>query len=441
MRIIRTSDSRFEEVFRQIAGRGRVFDEDLWNATYGIVRDVAAKGDEALFDYVERYDGYRISPETVTASPGEIEEACASVSPEEWRILRLGAERIERYHRRQVLTDWRIDDEEGIVLEQRILPLDRVGVYAPGGLAAYPSTVLMASIPARIAGVKEMVLASPARDGRLQPLIAAAAALCGIKTILKIGGAQAIAALAYGTASVPRVDKIVGPGNAYVAAAKRIVFGEVSIDMIAGPSEVLIVADGSAPAAFAAADMIAQAEHDESASAVLVTPDDGYASQVAAEVKRLVSRLSRKDILNRALERFGVIFLVGSLGEAADIANRFAPEHLELMVKNPRHILSWFRHAGSIFLGAYAPEAIGDYLAGPNHILPTGGTARFSSPLGVYDFLKRTSIIEFSPEAFTRHGASVAAFAGMEGLTGHGLSATVRLPADLSAKRDAGKKP
>ncbi len=438
MRIIRTSDSRFEEVFRQIAGRGRVFDEDLWKGTYGIVRDVAERGDAALFAYTEQYDGYRLMPGAVAASSAEIDAAISAVTPEEWKILRLGAERIERYHRRQVLPELRIDEEEGVILEQRVLPLERVGVYAPGGLAAYPSTVLMAAIPARIAGVKEILLASPAREGRLHPLIAAAAQLCGITVILKIGGAQAIAALAYGTASVPRVDKIVGPGNAFVAAAKRIVFGEVSIDMIAGPSEVLIVADGSAPASFAAADLIAQAEHDETASAILVTPDARYASQVAAEVDRLVSGLSRREILVRALERFGAIFLVERLEDAAEVANRFAPEHLELMVADPRHILPWFRHAGSIFLGAYTPEAIGDYLAGPNHILPTGGTARFSSPLGVYDFLKRTSVLQFSPEAFGRYGAAVTAFAGMEGLTGHGLAASVRMigtPSDRSDSR------
>lgn len=451
MRIIRTGDSRFEEVFRQIAGRGRVFDEDLWNTTFRIVRDVADRGDEALFAYTKQFDGCLLSPGAVEASPAEIETALSAVSPQEWEILRLSAGRIERYHRRQVLPDWRIDDEVGVLLEQRVLPLDRVGVYAPGGLAAYPSTVLMAAIPARIAGVKEILLASPVRDGRLHPLIAAAAKLCGVTRILKIGGAQAIAALAYGTASVPRVDKIVGPGNAYVAAAKRIVFGEVSIDMIAGPSEVLIVADGSAPAAFAAADLIAQAEHDESASAVLVTPDSEYAVHVSAEVGRLVSSLSRREILTRSLERYGAIFLVEDLEEAANVANRFAPEHLELMVENPRSILPMFRHAGSIFLGAHAPEAIGDYLAGPNHILPTGGTARFSSPLGVYDFLKRTSIIQFSPEAFGRYGALVAGFAAMEGLTGHGLAASVRMEGTSSGapgsrssvleKDTTGKKP
>jgi histidinol dehydrogenase len=448
MRIIRTSDSRFEEVFRQIAGRGRVFDEELWKTVYRIVRDVAERGDEALFAYTERFDGYPLVPGAVEAAPAEIETALSAVSPEEWDILRLSAERIDRYHRRQVLPDLRIDDEEGVVLEQRVIPLERVGIYAPGGLAAYPSTVLMAAIPARIAGVKEILLASPAREGRLHPLIAAAARLCGITKILKIGGAQAIAALAYGTASVPRVDKIVGPGNAYVAAAKRIVFGEVSIDMIAGPSEVLIVSDGSAPASFAAADLLAQAEHDELASAVLVTTDAGYATRVAGEVERLMDRLSRREILARSLERFGAIFLVEDLEEAAVIANRFAPEHLELMVANPRDLLPRFRHAGSIFLGAHAPEAVGDYLAGPNHILPTGGTARFSSPLGVYDFLKRTSILEFSREAFERYGPAVAAFARMEGLTGHGLSASIRIPeasSDLSGSRSPlqtdGKKP
>jgi len=426
MRIVRTGGEEFEDTFRRIAGRGRGFDEGIAESVGSIVREVARNGDEALFAYTEKYDGHRLDAGTVAASPAEIEAAASAVTARELDILRLGAERIERYHRKQTLPDWRLDEGDGVVLEQRVLPLDRVGIYAPGGLAAYPSTVLMAAIPARIAGVREILLASPAKGGALNPLVAAAARLCGIDCILKIGGAQAIAALAYGTESVRRVDKIVGPGNAYVAAAKRIVFGDVSIDMIAGPSEVLIVADGSAPARFAAADLIAQAEHDGMASAVLVTPDEAYAARVAAEVGRLAAGLPRKEILCRSLDQYGAIFLVDDLEEAADLANRFAPEHLELMVRDPRAVLPRFRHAGSIFLGAYAPEAVGDYLAGPNHILPTGGTARFSSPLGVYDFLKRTSILEFTPEAFARYGPLVTAFAGMEGLTGHGLSASIR---------------
>ena len=314
------------------------------------------------------------------ASPEERRDAAARVDPEDLAILRLAAGRIERFHERQRQEGWEIADEEGVVLGQRVLPLSRVGVYAPGGLACYASTVLMAAIPARIAGVGEIILVTPSRDGRLQPLIAAAAELAGVSRIFKIGGAQAIAALAYGTASIPQVDKIVGPGNAYVAAAKKLVFGRVAIDMIAGPSEVLIIADGTGEAAFAAADMLAQAEHDETASALLLTPDEAFARSVAAAVERQLADLPRKGIASRSLAAFGAAVVTRDLPEAVALANRFAPEHLELMVQNPRELLAGVINAGAVFLGMYTPETLGDYTAGPNHVLPTGGTARFASP-------------------------------------------------------------
>ena len=427
MKIIRTSDTEFERFFQQIRERGRVFDPELWAAVGRVVEDVALRGDEALFAYTAKWDGHAITAATVEASPEEREAAAAQVAPADLEILRLAAQRIQRFHERQRQDGWSVTDEEGVALGQSILPLASVGIYAPGGLACYPSTVLMTAIPARIAGVGEIILVTPSRDGRLQPMIAAAAELGGVTRIFKVGGAQAIAALAYGTASVPRVDKIVGPGNAYVAAAKKMVFGRVAIDMIAGPSEVLIIADGTGDPAFAAADLLAQAEHDETASAVLLTPDGAFAEAVAAEVTRQLGNLSRKGIASRSLAAFGAAVVTRDLGEAVALANRFAPEHLELMVQNPRQLLPEIRNAGAIFLGMYTPEALGDYMAGPNHVLPTGGTARFASPLGVYDFVKRTSILSFTREALLRYGAQTARFTELEGLDGHGKSVRLRM--------------
>jgi histidinol dehydrogenase len=308
-----------------------------------------------------------------------------------------------------------------------VLPLERVGIYAPGGLASYPSTVLMAGIPARIAGVGEIMLATPCQGGHLAPLMAAAAEIAGVKRIFKIGGAQAIAAMAFGTKSVPRVDKIVGPGNVYVAAAKKIIFGRVAIDMIAGPSEVLIIADKTADASYAAADMLAQAEHDRMAAAVLITPDRDLAGRVAAEVDKQLVELVRGEIAADSLQNYGAAIVTADLEEAIDLANRFAPEHLELMIENPREHLAGIRNAGAVFLGMNTPEALGDYMAGPNHILPTGGTARFTSPLGVYDFYKRTSVLSFSRDALERYGAPTMRFAELEGLQGHGMSVRRRL--------------
>jgi histidinol dehydrogenase len=429
MRIIRTDDAEFEGYFQRTRERGRAFDPELWASVGRIVDDVALRGDEALFDYTARWDGHPVTAATVEASPEERRDAAARVDPEDLAILRLAAGRIERFHERQRQEGWESADEEGVALGQRVLPLSRVGVYAPGGMACYASTVLMTAIPARIAGVGEIILVSPSRDGKLAPLIAAAAELGGVSRIFKIGGAQAVAALAYGTASVPQVDKIVGPGNAYVATAKKMVFGRVAIDMIAGPSEVLIIADGKGEAAFAAADMLAQAEHDETASALLLTPDAAFARSVAAAVEAQLAELPRKEIASRSLAAFGAVVVTRDLPEAVALANRFAPEHLELMVQNPRELLPGIINAGAVFLGMYTPEALGDYTAGPNHVLPTGGTARFASPLGVYDFVKRTSILSFSREALERYGRQTARFARIEGLDGHGRSVLVRLDA------------
>jgi histidinol dehydrogenase len=427
MKIIRTDSAEFEGHFRRIRERGRVFDPELWAAVGRIVEDVGRRGDEALFEYTARWDGHAVTAATVEASAVEWKAAAAQVLPEDAEILRLAAGRIERFHEHQRREGWSVADGEGVELGQRILPLESIGIYAPGGLACYPSTVLMTAIPARIAGVGEIILVTPSRDGRLHPLIAAAAEMGGVNRIFKIGGAQAIAALAFGTASIPRVDKIVGPGNAYVAAAKKMVFGQVAIDMIAGPSEVLIIADGTGEAAYAAADLLAQAEHDEMAGAVILTPDKAFARAVAGEVDRQLADLPRKEIASRSLDAFGAAVVTRDLAEAVALANRFAPEHLELMVQNPRELLAEIRNAGAIFLGMHTPEALGDYMAGPNHVLPTGGTSRFASPLGVYDFIKRTSILSFSREALRRYGTETIHFAEMEGLGGHGNSVRLRL--------------
>jgi len=432
MKITRTTDSDFEALYARITGRGRVFDEDLWAVVKTIVEEVARKGDEALFDHTRRLDGYALTAETVAVSEAELEEAAARVDASDLAIMELAASRIETFHRQQLAEDWFLSNEPGVTLGQRIVPLERVGVYAPGGLASYPSTVLMAAIPAKIAGVREIILVNPSKGGQIHPLIAAAAKLCGIDRIYKIGGAQAVAALAYGTETIPRVDKIVGPGNAYVAAAKKMVFGQVAIDMIAGPSEILVIADRSAEASSVAADLLSQAEHDEMASAILVTPDEALARAVSAEVERQVEQLPRRKIAERSLEAFGAILVTENLGEAAAVANRFAPEHLELMVEDPWTLLKSIRNAGAVFLGHYTPEAVGDYIAGPNHVLPTGGTARFSSALGVYDFVKRISVLFFSREALENYGPKADRFARLEGLDAHGNSISRRL---------CGKKP
>ncbi len=427
MKIAKTTDSDFEALFRRITGRGRVFDEDLWRVVKEIVDDVARRGDAALFDRTERLDGYVLTAETVAVSENELEKAAARVEASDLAILRQAAQRIESFHRHQIAESWTVSEKPGATLGQRILPLERVGIYAPGGLASYPSTVLMAAIPAKIAGVQEILLVNPSKGGKIQPLIAAAAKLCGIDRIFKIGGAQAVAALAYGTETIPRVDKIVGPGNAYVAAAKKMVFGQVSIDMIAGPSEILIIADSSAQPELIAADLLSQAEHDEMASAILLTPDEALAQTVSVEVEQQLKRLPRRAIAERSLEAFGAILVTEDLEQAVAVANRFAPEHLELMVADPWTLLEGIRHAGAVFLGHYTPEALGDYIAGPNHVLPTGGTARFSSALGVYDFVKRISVLSFSREALEEVGPQAARFAHLEGLDAHGNSISLRL--------------
>ncbi len=426
MKIIKSNAAEFKKFFSQLRQRGGVHSQELLSSVAKIVSAVAARGDKALFKYTAKFDGYKLSDATVEVTPAEKKKALAQVKTEDLKVIKLAAKRIEDYHRHQIAQGYMVKKESGVEMGQRILPLRRVGIYAPGGKASYPSTILMAAIPARIAGVEEIILVTPARGGLLNPLIAAAAEVSGVKRIFKIGGAQAIAALAYGTKTVPQVDKIVGPGNAYVAAAKKLVFGQVDIDMIAGPSEVIVIADKTANASFAAADMLAQVEHDEMAAAVLLTTSEDLAREVSLEIYRQMRTLSRKVTAEKSLTKFGAIIITQSIEEAVDIANSFAPEHLELMVKNPKKILNRVRNAGSVFLGSFTPEALGDYLAGTNHILPTGGTARFSSPLGVYDFYRRMSVLSFSKEAFDKMSVPTAHFAQMEGLDAHAKSVLVR---------------
>ena len=391
-----------------------------------ILRNVRERGDEALREYTEKFDHTRL--ESLVVTEEEMREALDEVDPDFLRILRRAAENIRKFHSRQVRNSFIINDEDGILMGQKVIPVDRAGLYVPGGTAVYPSTVLMDVIPAKIAGVKEVILTTPpGRDGKINPAVLAAASVAGADRIVKIGGAQAIATLAFGTESVPKVDKIVGPGNAFVAEAKRQVYGMVSIDMIAGPSEILVVADGKSNPAWVAADLLSQAEHDKVASAVLVTDSAELAEKVSEEIEKQIPELIRSEIARVSIDQNGKIIVADDLRAAIEIANEIAPEHLELCVDNPFDYLDGIRHAGSVFLGRNCPEALGDYLAGPNHTLPTQGTARFSSPLSVDDFVKKTQYTYYTKEALGRVAADVAAFAEKEGLTGHARSALVRI--------------
>ncbi len=390
-----------------------------------IITNVRANGDKALYEYCEKFDRVKLSALAVTEQ--EIDEAFAEVPADFLRILRMAAENIRRFHEKQKRNSFILNEQDGIVMGQKVIPVDRAGLYVPGGTAAYPSTVLMDAIPAKIAGVPQVVMVTPpGKDGKIPSVILAAAKIAGVDQIFKLGGAQAIAALAYGTESVPKVDKIVGPGNAFVAEAKKQVFGTVSIDMIAGPSEILVLADGTASPRHVAADLLSQAEHDKLASAVLVTDSDELAVAVQAEIERQLPLLSREEIARASIDNNGKIIVAPDLQKGIEITNEIAPEHLELCVDNPFDYLDKIRHAGSIFMGKNCPEALGDYLAGPNHTLPTSGTAKFSSPLSVDDFVKKTQYTYFTRDALAKVAQDVAYFAEKEGLTAHAKSATVR---------------
>ena len=398
---------------------------DVSGAVSDIIADVRARGDRALLDYTARFDGARLDALQVSAE--EMEQALSEVEPEFLRILNTAAENIRAFHSHQVRSSFVINEKNGVVLGQRVIPIDRVGLYVPGGTAAYPSSVLMNAIPAKIAGCREVVIVTPpGKDGRLPSAILAAAKVAGVDRIFKVGGAQAVAALAYGTETVPRVDKIVGPGNAYVAEAKRQVFGQVSIDMIAGPSEILVVADAKSDARFVAADLLSQAEHDRLASAVLVTDSQALAEAVQAEIERQLPLLEREAIARASIDNNGKIIVADTLDAAIEISNEIAPEHLELCVDNPFDYLNQIRHAGSVFLGRNCPEALGDYYAGANHTLPTSGTARFSSPLSVDDFVKKSQFTYYTADGLREVAEDVAYFARKEGLTAHARSAVIR---------------
>ena len=394
-----------------------------------IIKNVKERGDAALFEYCEKFDKAKLS--SLLVSEEEIDEAYAAVEPRFIDILTRAAANIRKFHEKQVRNSFIINDEDGIVIGQKIIPVDRAGLYVPGGTAAYPSTVLMDSIPAKIAGCREVVMVTPPnKEGKVNPVILAAARIAGIDKIFKVGGAQAIAALAYGTESVPKVDKIVGPGNAFVAEAKKQVYGVVSIDMIAGPSEILVVADGKSNPRHVAADLLSQAEHDRMASAVLVTDSLSLAEKVSDELEKQIPELERKDIARESIDKNGKIIVADTLDAAIEIANEIAPEHLELCVDNPFDYLDKIRHAGSIFMGRNCPEALGDYFAGPNHTLPTSGTARFSSPLSVDDFVKKTQYTYYTKDALKKVASDVAFFANKEGLGAHAKSAIVRTEDD-----------
>jgi len=431
--MIRTLDARrgIDDVVAALARAPEAVAPEIHRAVDEILVAVRARGDAALCEYTARFDGW--SP----ASAGDLAltaadfEAAERVVPAEVRMaLEYAADRIERYHAAAMPKSWRMTDEHGSVLGQEIRPLERVGVYVPGGRAAYPSTVLMTVVPARVAGVREIVLVTPAAGGRIEPVVLAAARLAGVTEGYRIGGAQAIAALAYGTARIARVDKVVGPGNIYVALAKARVFGEVGIDMVAGPSEVLVVADATADPDCVASDMLAQAEHDPMARALLVTDAGELIPKVAAALERQLAALPRRTIAAEALRANGALIRVNSIDDAVALANRLAPEHLELLVAVPAAVLPRVRHAGAIFLGRHTPEVVGDYVAGPNHVLPTAGTARFASPLGTEDFVKRSSVIEYSPGGLRAAAPHLRTLTRVEGLAGHGNAAELRLRTD-----------
>jgi histidinol dehydrogenase len=428
MQRLDTRDTGFDAALRRLTAWHDSVDQSVLDTVDTIVEDVIARGDAALVEYTNRLDRRDItSADSLSIDLAELDRALHSIDPAVRTALEVAAGRIRDFHERQVEDTWSYRDETGTLLGQKITPLERVGVYVPGGKASYPSSVLMNIIPARVAGVDEIVMVVPAPDGEVNELVLAAASVAGADRVFSIGGAQAIAALAYGTETVPRVDKIVGPGNIYVASAKRRVFGQVGIDMVAGPSEIMVITDGGTPADWIAMDLFSQAEHDENAQSILVCPDAEFLEAVSASIDRLLPGMSRSEIIRRSLTDRGAMILCRDLSEAVDVANKVAPEHLELSVENPEVLLDAVRHAGAIFLGRYSAEALGDYCAGPNHVLPTSGTARFSSPLGVYDFLKRSSLIQCSREGIQALAPVASALARGESLEAHALSAEYRL--------------
>jgi len=427
IRFLRFNDPEFHAAFAQIVARGEEVSAEVEATVKAIVAEVRERGDAAVCDYTARFDRLQLTPSTMEVTAAEIEAAVTAVPSQALADLRLAAERIATFHRKQKTETGLSTDEADVMVGQMVRPLDRVGIYVPGGKAAYPSSVLMNAIPAKVAGVGEIIMTVPMPGGEANPFVLAAARIAGVDRIFKVGGAQAVAALAYGTVTIPRVDKITGPGNIYVATAKRLVFGAVDIDMIAGPSEILVISDGSGDPGHIAADLLSQAEHDELASSILITTDEHFGRRVEAALAEQLRHLKRAEIARQSLQHYGAIIVARDLFEAAAFSNRLAPEHLELAVADPFGLLPQIRHAGAVFLGHYTPEAAGDYLAGPNHTLPTGGTARFFSPLAVDDFVKKSSLVSFSREGLQRLGPAIVRIAELEGLEAHARSVSIRL--------------
>jgi len=428
MKLLDIRDTDFDAKFAVILSRGEEIDSAVEQGVRDIIADVRRRGDSAVLELTCRFD--RLEADSVSAlevTIEEIETAFSQVDDRDLAALELAVERVSSFHEKQKQQTWLSTEEPDVMVGQKVTPLTRVGIYVPGGKASYPSSVIMNAVPARVAGVNEIIMVVPTPGGEINPHVLVAARLSGVDRIFRIGGAQAVAALAYGTETIPKVDKITGPGNIYVATAKKLVFGQVGIDMIAGPSEILVINDGSGNAAHIASDLLSQAEHDELASSILITTDRLFAEQVATQVEHQLGRLLREGIARASWDRYGAIIVAGSLDEAAAFSNRIAPEHLELAVTDPFALLPRITNAGAIFVGHWTPEAAGDYLAGPNHTLPTGGTARFFSPLSVDDFVKKSSIICFSEGGLKRLGNEIVRIAGLEGLEAHAKSVAIRL--------------
>ena len=431
MRILELTESTRKNILENLLKRSPSQYGQYEAAVNDIITQIRERGDEALLEYTERFDQCTLTPDTLEVTEEEIRQAYGALTPEFIEVLKKSAANIRAYHEKQLRNSWFDTKENGTILGQKITPLQRVGVYVPGGTAAYPSSVLMNIIPAKVAGVKEIVMTTPpGRDGSMNPATLVAADIAGAAKIYKAGGAQAVAALAFGTATIPKVDKITGPGNIFVALAKRSVFGYVSIDSIAGPSEILVLADETANPRYVAADLLSQAEHDILASAILITTSGTLAESVSAEIDAFLQQLSRKEIMEQSLQNYGYILLAPDLDTAVETVNEIASEHLEILTASPLEILPKIQNAGAIFLGEYSSEPLGDYFAGPNHVLPTNGTAKFFSPLGVDDFIKKSSVISYSKEALREVHKDIELFAGQEGLTAHANSIKVRFEAE-----------
>jgi histidinol dehydrogenase len=427
LKTVRYDEPGFEAAITSLETRGETVPESVMEAVFEIVREVRRRGDEAVTEYTLRFDDLDLEKAGMELDLAELDRALKEIPAGDREIIEVAADSIREFHLRQLDESWIYEPSPGIKLGQRVTPIERVGLYVPGGTAAYPSSVLMNAIPARVAGVGQVIMVVPSPGGQLNRTVLAAAAVAGVDRVFTIGGAQAVAALAYGTRTVPKVDKIVGPGNIYVAMAKKVVFGDVDIDMVAGPSEILVLADSSADPVFAAADLLSQAEHDPLAYPIFVTDDEEMLSRTAEETRRQLELLPRQDIARQSLDSRGHLILAANMQQAISVVNRIAVEHLELMVADPEATMSSITNAGAIFLGMYTAEALGDYMAGPNHVLPTGGTARFFSPLGVYDFIKRSSVIWYEREALMEKAGMVAQFARLEGLEAHARAVDLRV--------------